>query len=432
MASPRRADHLSFAAVANGDLPALRRLADAGLLGHPRDPKRNTLLLAAAASGHLGVARWLVLREPPDWEQRNTSGATAFMAAACAGHLPMVEWIAAQGGSPVAPDRAGALPLHRAAARGHLPVVRWLVRARRDDLENPGGRLQVTPAQMAAGCGRLAVLQWLASQGANVAARTPLGDTALHFAVETGRLAVVEWLVTERGVGLEDRGTDGLTAFLCAARYGRSEVLRFLLGAGADAHARDVDGACALLLACASHDLASVRWLLEEGRADLAAVDDQGQSCLHWVARYVAPEAMELTLYLVGRGASVGAVDAAGRTAYLSLALGFYGGEDTDYEEHPEADGVFASECLIPLLLLETPPARFLRHTELVHEGTLRRMALPAWRQRLSTLVAGRGLPEALAALVVALAEPSVEEFWSASDLVASPTRKRARASTSR
>lgn len=223
---------------------------------------------------------------------------------------------------------------------------------------------------------------------------------------------MVGWLVNEQGAPLDDRTALGATAFMCAAESGNLETARWLAEAGADAEARGAGGVSALMLACSEHQVDVVRFLAEECRTDLAAVDDEGRSCLHRVTETPGPEAMALTMYLVGRGASMSARDAQGRDPWDGLVRGFYGVEHLAYEDFPENDEVFAEECLRPLLRYASPPSGLWRHTELIREGTQRRFALPAWRLRLSALVAGRGLPGELAGLVVALAEPGLDEFW--------------------
>lgn len=187
MASSRSECTRLFSAVAAGDLDQVKLLADAGLRLRFRDRAGNTLLLAAAAAGHLSVLRWLAGREAPDWEERNHRWETPLMVAALAGHLALCEWMVSQGASLVVRDDGSLSLLNLAAGSGHLPVVRWLVQKDPSGVDEIGPSDEVTAFQLAAGRGHLDVAGWLAAQGANVAARTPDGETALHFAAEMGR-----------------------------------------------------------------------------------------------------------------------------------------------------------------------------------------------------------------------------------------------------
>ena len=107
-------------------------------------------------------------------------------------------------------------------------------------------------------------------QGANVDARTPGGDTALILAGwDTGDLDLMRYLVG-RGADPNAANDNGDTPLIDAAHLGRNEVLRFLLESGADPERRNVDGRSALDMARDREDATAVALLLARGRPGIA------------------------------------------------------------------------------------------------------------------------------------------------------------------
>lgn len=62
------------------------------------------------------------------------------------------------------------------------------------------------------------------------------------------------------------------------------EIIRRLIGRGADASARNNQGQTALHLACSEGSLCSVTALVEKG-ADVTAVDSEGPNAIHYAAQ---------------------------------------------------------------------------------------------------------------------------------------------------
>ena len=81
----------------------------------------------------------------------------------------------------------------------------------------------------------------LLSHGAVVDARTARGTTPLAMAAYFGHLSVVR-LLGEGAADINHADVDGVTALHCAAQSKKPEVVRYLLGKGASADAKDSAG----------------------------------------------------------------------------------------------------------------------------------------------------------------------------------------------
>jgi ankyrin repeat protein len=198
-----------------------------------------------------------------------------------------------------------------------------------------------TVALMAARGGKLAVLQWLDSDGWNgsgrvtsiaaasstaaAAAVTAVPDTAsaphahlvcgpfhtdlscnlksaLHLASEGGWTAAVEWLVG-KGMNLEARDVEGKTPLHLAAAAGHRHVCSVLVRAGADPDATDLRENPTIHIAAAQEDVAMVRHLVGLG-ADVDGRSRRGYTALLLAA---SRQALPMVRLLGALGADVNA-----------------------------------------------------------------------------------------------------------------------------
>ncbi|MCU1272637.1 MAG: Ankyrin [Bryobacterales bacterium] len=228
----------------------VRFLVDAGADVNARSKQgRTPLLIAASNAGSIDTIRLLVSKgadaKPPSEFLASTSGlpsrrpgSAALLAAATAGDLEMVRFFIENGGDVNGTDQSGNTPLQAAAAAGNLPIVKLLL-----------------------------------AKGAKV-------DTAL---TEAGK-------VRKGPVALNH-----LTALMFAAPFGRPELLRALIDAGANVNARDIRDMTPLMLAVSSEtqNAEVVRLLLEKG-ADAKVKSALGETALDWARKFGDPAVLRL------------------------------------------------------------------------------------------------------------------------------------------
>jgi ankyrin repeat protein len=123
----------------------------------------------------------------------------------------------------------------------------------------------VTPLWLASVNGNAVVIERLLKAGADANAVPPEGETLLMTAARTGKVDAVKVLLGHGAQVNATEGWHGQTALMWAAAEGHPEVIDALVELGADIHARSNGGFTALLFAAREGRIAAVRTLLKGG-----------------------------------------------------------------------------------------------------------------------------------------------------------------------
>ena len=127
------------------------------------------------------------------------------------------------------------------------------------------------------------IARTLLAMGADPAAVTSNGETALHQAAANGHTRMVQ-LLKEAGADLEMEDHVGGRAIHRAAANGQDEVLLWLMKEGAAFNAKDRDGVLPLHLAASKGHVGSVTMMLDRG-ASAEVRDNSSWTPLHWASR---------------------------------------------------------------------------------------------------------------------------------------------------
>ncbi|HKQ73922.1 MAG TPA: ankyrin repeat domain-containing protein [Blastocatellia bacterium] len=308
-----------------------------------QDKGSNEKLLTAIRDADAQTARALLSLVPggADANARDEDGLTALMYAAMYAGADCVELLLAQGADPNAKSKSDVTALMLAI--GQADKVRLLLaKGAEVNAESKQGHTALTIA--AARAGSAEVVKALLDNGADLTVANALGAAA-----KSGDISVAQ-LLLERGADPNDRnnvggpppmsakraserpksggtpfmppllgapGNTGATPLMYAALAGNTEVIKLLLGKGADVNARDNGAGAALILASAMGDPATVKLLLEKG-AEVNVRNELGYTAL-MCATAAETNDPELIKALLARRAEIDVKAKDGETA-LKLA----------------------------------------------------------------------------------------------------------------
>ncbi|XXG99472.1 hypothetical protein Hte_005811 [Hypoxylon texense] len=273
-------------ACAKGHLEIARRLIDSGAdINAPSSDHSSdgTYPLANAVfGGHMDIVN-LLLQRGVDANTCGLSG-PALQIACFKGNKEMVEALIKHGASLTCGDGRYGGPVQAAVLGNHLDILELVVAAGADvNLE--AGELRVwagdnahcsgSAIQAAASASNMAILDWLLDYGADIntcAAKSGFRHygTPLAIAAEAGNMEMVRRLLEVPGVIIDHVGKSSYSspAIFEAAKNGHVEVVKCLLGAGADPNALGSyygDRITSLAQACKGTSEAVVEALLEGG-----------------------------------------------------------------------------------------------------------------------------------------------------------------------
>lgn len=281
-----------------GHLGIVRRLLTAGADAARRDARAGwTAAQWAANGGHDDVARLLAQADPDAAGEQEIQ----LVRAVETGDSARVRALLAAGAKPNTRVATGSMLISVAVYREDVVIARLLLDA--GALTNHLVSGEIPLLQRAAQVGNVELVRLLLEHGA--AAGLPQTAT---YAASSGRLEVLQ-LVERTGANLREDADQPLRS---AAVAGCVECVRYLLGRGAQADARDSNQRTALGQAVAFRRHDAVRALLEGG-ADARQADPESG----WTPLMNAAMAGDSAMIgiLIGAGADPAARDKQGKTA---------------------------------------------------------------------------------------------------------------------
>ncbi len=163
-----------------------------------------------------------------------------------------------------------------------------------------------TPLMLAATFGHLEIMKYLVENGANLQTRNTYGQTLLMLSLQFGYLDCMQYLI-DLGVPIDDVDHEGNTALHIAIKKRNGNIIKLLLKNNADINKRNLKNDPCLLTAieaCADENILKI--LIEEGKADIHALDNFGHTALHRAAQ---KENISTMKYLLAQGADIEATD---------------------------------------------------------------------------------------------------------------------------
>lgn len=298
-----------------GHAGVVRSLLREGAARDGRDSRGRAPLHLAAEHGHVAVVRTLLAAGAAVNLLSFNDSLSALVFACRGGHLNAVTTLIEHGADVGACSlRHPYTALQEAAIGNHPQCITALVEAGAD-IEALGshGRWKRTPLQLAAGSGSAEAVSTLLRHGAAKDARDKsfIRNAPLHLAITQGHAAVVEALLSaDAEVNPCDSHGEGYVSV--AARTGDVDVLKLLIGHGADVSAVSSSSGRRALHVAAANNMVRVIDALVEAGADLGAQDARGKTPLHCAME--DDDSCEALVALLRHGCDMDKADSEGRT----------------------------------------------------------------------------------------------------------------------
>ena len=283
------------------DPAVCRILIDAGADLQTKGHNGWSPLHYACESGALGVVKMLV-RAGAGVRATDYEGDTCLILAACSGHTETVRYLV---GLPevdvkyrAEADAGNDTALRLAIQKKATDVVQVLLDAGAD-IDIQQNRNRYSPLHSACYEGALDVVKMLVRAGVGVRDTNYVGHTCLSHAARFGHTEIVRYLLCLPEVDVNQRDTDNGTALQLAlwdVSEKRRDVVQVLIDAGADVNTQNNYRYSPLHYACESGVLDVVKMLVRAG-AGVRATNDSGRTCLMLAARLGRTE---IVRYLVG------------------------------------------------------------------------------------------------------------------------------------
>ena len=237
--------------------------------------------------------------------------ANAFVDSASAGNLAVVKLFVQAGMDIDATDRNSTTALFQASVEDHLAVVQYLA--------EQGADVNLsTPLYHAASRGHLEVVKYLVGQGANVNATDHVGWTPLHHAAYSGHLEVVKYLV-EQGASITAETNAGYTPRLLTDRQSISSYMESAARAELERLGIPFTGA-AFRAAARTGNLALVKLFVESW---MSVEIREHDTPFHWRPLHFAAYYghLDVVIHLVRAGANIRAYVQRGPSLFGPWAL---------------------------------------------------------------------------------------------------------------
>ncbi|KAF5512349.1 Vegetative incompatibility protein HET-E-1 [Colletotrichum aenigma] len=239
--------------------------------------KTQRTLMQNVANGNLAALRFLADNHV-NIRCETTTGVGTLSMAILRGHLAAVCWLLDQGMNIDSEDGEGVTPLFRAVSHRDQEAVTLLLDRGASINAKSSGRNQRTPLAIAARRNDEHICQLLIERGADVNIADKFGLTPLALAARAGHSVILQILIKSRA-DMELQDEKGLTPAYLAGQQGHLSVLTTLIKKGADIDARDQNGRTLLAYAASENDEELARLLLDQ-KARIDALDDENQTPL--------------------------------------------------------------------------------------------------------------------------------------------------------
>ena len=215
-------------------------------------------------------------------------------------------------------DKKSMTPIGYACKYGHLEAVKVLIEYKAK--MNVGcGANRLTPLGFASSYGYYDLCEWLIEKKARVLGKDKFKRTPLIMAVRNGHTKIAS-LLLQNGSEWDHTDSSMNTALHYAAAYGWLDIIELLLKAGADVNAQNSWKISPINIAMLKNHHGCVKRFLEEANVDVNGKDEKGRTLIMLSLFVLDDESHDFISYLLKKGADPNIADLEGQSSIHYIA----------------------------------------------------------------------------------------------------------------
>ena len=306
-------------ACENGHLPVVEYLISKSANVNAKDKYGDYIIHSASKGGLLPIVEYLIEQQNIDKDLKGFDHKTPLQYACENSNFAIVTFLISKCANIQAIDIVENHVIHYASQGGIISLVQKLIEQKNVDI-NIKGFCKKTPLQYACENGKLSIVEYLISKGANANSKDINGNYVIHYASKGGLLPIVQYFIEQQNVDIDIKGYYEKIPLQYACENGHLQIAQYLISKGANINIKDRREDHVIHYASKGGHLPVVQYLIEKENVDINNKATNGASLLHCACRRGK---LHIVKYLISQGANINEKDEDGQTP-LHYAAGFY------------------------------------------------------------------------------------------------------------
>lgn len=217
-------------AADTGNLDMVRLCVEKGFFVDLSYEDNVTPLMLAGQAGHIDIVEYLISKGANPNAASSSTGLPVLSSVVRNNDLAIAEYLIRNGAEIYKADYNGRQPLHHAVIGGYYQMADMLLYY--DAPVNVSDSNGNTPLSYAVMLGNSDIAGLLLKNNADVHTRNENSESLIYLAAQTNQFGIVQYFY-EMGIGLDEKGSSGMSIFDEFTIHGNTEALQWLIEKGA-------------------------------------------------------------------------------------------------------------------------------------------------------------------------------------------------------